>query len=770
MNLIKNLISEDLIYALGWTMIHSLWQGLLIAFFLLIALYLLQHKSAKLRYEIAGLSLFSLFILSICTFTLFYENISHGPVEFTLLEEAGRQISSPGISFDYYSQSAAFYFNQHLPLIVTIWLLGVGFFLLRLIGGLVFIQKLRYQQNSPLAPFWQEKMKNLLSRIPMKRKVQLLESALVNVPMVIGYLKPVLLMPIGAINKLSTAEVEAILAHELAHIVRNDYLINILFSFIEILFYYHPAVWIISAHIRSERENCADDIAIKLCGNSLTYARALVSIEEMSPNVPIFAMPFSGQKNQLLQRIQRILNQPQNRTNILEKLTATSLLLLAILFLSVSSGKSVQPTTIEKTIKTTLADLNANIETVLFGELGKMVTPTISVPKDTVPDPLKTNRKQRIVRNDEDGEIEVELLENKITRLKIDGQLIPEQDYPAYEDQVADLIENLPPPPPMPPAPSMPPSPNAIGVPPAPPAPPMPPAAPRYRKNIKVITSEKDENGQTIIMIEGDEQPMEISINGDETILIDGQALESGDSIIIIEKGDQNRSFIINNGSDFDVQYSWTDEMEEEINALQEKMQHLDGEQREELEQRIEEIHALQEEQRQEAIERMEEGRARQLEMRDAQLEERDARLEERNARLEERDARLEERTARMEEARAHAQEAREEAHNRMEEARILAEEHREEALAHIEEAKAHAEEAREAAREGAIHHKKHDPLIDQLDRDGIIDKNGHYSIQFNGKRLKVNGDRMSDAMHQEYVKLLGKEIGEKFNISIMKY
>ncbi len=763
MNLIKNFISEDLIYALGWTMIHSLWQGLLIAFFLLIALYLLQDKSAKLRYEIAGLSLFSLFISSICTFIFFYENISHGPVELTMLQDVGKHINNPGIPLEYYSQSAAHYFNQHLPLIVTIWLLGVAFFLLRLLGGLVFIQKLKHQKNSPLAPFWQAKMKNLLSKIPVKRKVKLLESSLVNVPMVIGYLKPVLLMPVGAINNLSTAEVEAILAHELAHVVRNDYLINIFFSFIEVLFYYHPAVWIISAHIRSERENCADDIAIKLCGNSLTYARALVSLEEMNPNIPIFAMPFSGPKNQLLQRIQRILNQPQNRTNILEKLTATSLLLLAVLLLSFSSGKSTQESTIDKTIieetiKTTLSDLDTKVETIVSGELEKILPATIKIRKDTVPDPIKKNKKQRIFRKDDNGEIEVELLENKITELKIDGKLIPEEDYPSYENQVADLLENLPPPPPAPP---IPPSPTAMpnlpappapptgidaGAIPAPPAPPAPPAAPRMNKNIKVITSAKDDNGHTVIMIDGDAQPMEISINGEETIFIDGQALKTGDSIIIIEHGED--AYV----QSYDIRGSWTNELEEEIEALQKSMQDLDEVQREELQSRIEEMRVLQEEQRQLAIEHREAAKERYGEAADLRREAADRYREMADLQRAEADIQRAEADLQREEALAHMEEAREEA------------------LAHIEEAKAHAEEAREAAREGAIHHKKHDPLIEQLDRDGFINKNEHYSIQFNGKRLKVNGERMSDAMHQEYVELLGKEIGAKFNISIIKY
>ena len=146
----------------------------------------------------------------------------------------------------------------------------------------------------------------------MKKTVRFVESGLAKTPMVIGYLKPIILFPLGTVNQLTQQEVEAVLAHELAHIYRNDYLLNIIQSFIEIIFYYHPAVWWISANIRTERENCCDDIAVKICGSSITYVKALVILDEIQPT-PNLAMLFSSDsKNQLLNRVKRILNQPQN--------------------------------------------------------------------------------------------------------------------------------------------------------------------------------------------------------------------------------------------------------------------------------------------------------------------------------------------------------------------------------------------------------------------------------------------------------------------------
>jgi hypothetical protein len=159
--------------------------------------------------------------------------------------------------------------------------------------------------------------------------------------MVIGHLKPVILFPIGAINRLNPNEVEAILAHELAHVMRNDYALNIIQSVIEALFYFHPAVWWISAQIRAERENCCDDVAIELCGNSMTYAKSLVSVQEMAYYSPQMAMAFAGKsgKNQLLMRVQRVLNQPQNKTNIREKLIATCLLVALMVGLAFGGNR-----------------------------------------------------------------------------------------------------------------------------------------------------------------------------------------------------------------------------------------------------------------------------------------------------------------------------------------------------------------------------------------------------------------------------------------------
>ena len=118
----------------------------------------------------------------------------------------------------------------------------------------------------------------LAARLGIRRPVRLLESARVQVPVVIGALRPVLLLPASALTGLAPAQVEAVLAHELAHIRRHDYPVNLLQSAAETLLFYHPGVWWLSARIRAEREHCCDDIAVRVCGDAVGYAEALTSI------------------------------------------------------------------------------------------------------------------------------------------------------------------------------------------------------------------------------------------------------------------------------------------------------------------------------------------------------------------------------------------------------------------------------------------------------------------------------------------------------------
>jgi uncharacterized protein (TIGR03435 family) len=195
--------------------------------------------------------------------------------------------------------------EQFLFWVVMVWLAGAMVFWIRLAGGWVVAARMRSMLVRRAPPEWQETLRSLGAQIGLSRPVRLLISALVQVPTVVGWLRPVVLVPVGALGGLPAEHLEALLLHELAHIRRHDYLINILQSVAESLLFYHPAVWWVSGHIRTERELCCDDVAVSVSGDPLTYARALAQLESYRPAHLSTVMAANG--GSLANRIARLL-------------------------------------------------------------------------------------------------------------------------------------------------------------------------------------------------------------------------------------------------------------------------------------------------------------------------------------------------------------------------------------------------------------------------------------------------------------------------------
>jgi beta-lactamase regulating signal transducer with metallopeptidase domain len=198
-----------------------------------------------------------------------------------------------------------------LPTLILVWILGVTLLSLRLFTGWIWIQRLRTRGVSAACGECQRMSTRLARRLHIARAITLLESTLVDVPTVIGWLKPVVLLPASALGALSPPQLEAILAHELAHIRRHDYLVNLLQTLVETLLFYHPAVWWLSGRIRIERENCCDDLAVSLCGDPVAYANALADLESLrSETAPTHHIALAATGGSLLHRVRRLLGAP----------------------------------------------------------------------------------------------------------------------------------------------------------------------------------------------------------------------------------------------------------------------------------------------------------------------------------------------------------------------------------------------------------------------------------------------------------------------------
>ncbi len=364
MNYMSEYLSGEFVRAMGWTIVHSLWQGAVVALLLGIIMVVLNKHSANVRYFLSAAALITVVLLAGVTFIIHYQpNSTREEVSLNAPLTNGEATVSQ-ITHSEQHAAAEFgvtitrYFNDHLPLIVMVWLLGFLILSLRLLGGLALTQRLRHYRTYTLPAEWQQKVNELSRKLGITHAVSIVESALTGVPMVIGHLKPVILFPLGTISGLSVQQVEAILAHELAHIYRNDYLVNIIQSVIETIFFYHPAVWWISANIRTERENSCDDIAVALSTDSMTLATALADLEKINSSAnPRLAMAATGRNGKLYNRINRLVYSPKNNPTFKEGFIAACVLVSGIFLMSFQSTYSKTSFT-EDRRNTTISDVS----------------------------------------------------------------------------------------------------------------------------------------------------------------------------------------------------------------------------------------------------------------------------------------------------------------------------------------------------------------------------------------------------------------------------
>ena len=296
--------------ALGWTLLHALWQGFALVLPTAISLHLLRRRSSLLRYRIGTLALLVQTLVSAATFVEYYQPVTATSRIATTVAALPLRWSISAQPLPW-PQQVLLFLETHLSDFVCLYLIGVSLFGLRLAGGWLQLHQLR--RSAVVSPLLAEQamIDRLRSALDLRTVVLVRESARVAGPMIIGVLKPMLLLPAGLATGLSTRELEAVLAHELAHVKRYDYAVNLLQSVVETLYFFHPALWWLSARVREEREHCCDDMAVQVCGDKgRALARALARIEERRlerATTPALAMAFAGKRQLLLHRVQRVL-------------------------------------------------------------------------------------------------------------------------------------------------------------------------------------------------------------------------------------------------------------------------------------------------------------------------------------------------------------------------------------------------------------------------------------------------------------------------------
>jgi beta-lactamase regulating signal transducer with metallopeptidase domain len=297
--------------ALGWALVHFAWQGVLAAAAFAVLDAAAQGASARVRYALAALTLCAMALLPPLTILLRHGSPSESaPAVVALPAVSGRAPAAPArppaIGAGTVVAVRARVANA-LPAVVALWCAGVVLLSIRYLGGWRLVQRMDRSARPLVDGAGAERLASLLRRMRVGRTVRLLESAMVEVPTVVGWLRPAILLPAATLAGLSVEQLEAILAHELAHVRRHDYLASLLQSGVETVLFYHPAVWWVSHRMRVERELCCDDEAVQACGNALEYARALAGLEAMRP-APRLAPAATG--GPLFERIARLVADP----------------------------------------------------------------------------------------------------------------------------------------------------------------------------------------------------------------------------------------------------------------------------------------------------------------------------------------------------------------------------------------------------------------------------------------------------------------------------
>jgi GWxTD domain-containing protein len=285
--------------ALGWTVFHSLWEGVIVA--IALAATLTAIRSPRARYGAACLAM--LVMLGGFALTFVHEmptNADNSRSASTPAFPPWRVVAGLEDSSPYHSGLA-----RVVPWLAPLWIVGVWIFYLHHIAGWISVYRLRRRGVCSAPQRWQNNLALLAAELRVSRPVLLLESCLADVPMVLGHFRPVILMPVGLLAGLPAGQIEAILLHELAHIHRCDYLVNAWQRLAEGLLFYHPAVWWISRVIRAERENCCDDVVVALRGDPHGYAVALAVLEQNRCSGREPAVAASG--GNLMKRIRRLL-------------------------------------------------------------------------------------------------------------------------------------------------------------------------------------------------------------------------------------------------------------------------------------------------------------------------------------------------------------------------------------------------------------------------------------------------------------------------------
>jgi beta-lactamase regulating signal transducer with metallopeptidase domain len=322
--------TSELMQTLAWSLLHFLWQGAAIAAVAAAVMFVLRKPATRYLVGMGAL------VLMLASFAVTFSLLRAAPGDVPGLGAAkvpAAASHSTLVAAPVYPDeaTAAEPVADSIAWVARGWLAGVFLFALRIAFGLMVLEQLRRRNLIALPEELVVRFRVLQHRLGIHRAIRYCECHLLRVPAVIGFFRPVVLLPVRALTGLTPEQLEAVVAHELGHIKRFDVAVNFFQVIAETLFFFHPAVWWLNKRIRADREDCCDDVAITACGGTVGYARALATMEDWR-DVPSFAMAATG--SPVAARVARLLGVRQNESGARTAGVVTASLVLATALLA----------------------------------------------------------------------------------------------------------------------------------------------------------------------------------------------------------------------------------------------------------------------------------------------------------------------------------------------------------------------------------------------------------------------------------------------------
>jgi bla regulator protein BlaR1 len=424
--------NNEFIRTMGMTLVHSIWEGVVIAFIVQFALSLISKGNARSRYIIlvSGLVLLltsfvaSFFIIHQHNSGLIITNNASGELLMAAPHENIPTHSESVKNLDWILQ----FFEPSYPFLAIGWLLGFMFIGIRTLGGVYFTWLIIWRAAQLPEVYLQHIFNRIREKMNIPSMVRLRIATQMISPMVIGFLKPIVVIPVAAVTGLNTSQIEAIFAHELAHIRRYDHIIIIIQAVARQVLFFHPLAWYLSAEIDRERENSCDDLVMKSFSSPINYIKALAMIQEMNLSGPVQANAFNGRSRGLLNRIKRLIK-PELKHSPGFRLSVIFLLLMTLGITAVALSASSN--------KTSVLPMQGLANEPFFITMSLPDTSKIIIVEKTIKAEVK-GPKDVVKKN-----VIIKIENDTVKELTVNGQKIPKSEIKEYEDEINEIQKEM---------------------------------------------------------------------------------------------------------------------------------------------------------------------------------------------------------------------------------------------------------------------------------------------------------------------------------------